>query len=72
MGNAVSDFADELLHRISNAREALLLARETGEFYAARIYSGELDSLYRLANENGIAIPPQNSAPAEPVPTEQG
>lgn len=64
----MSDFADELLHRISDARKALRLAREAREFYAARVYTGELDSLYRLANDNGIPIPPDSEAAPEPPP----
>lgn len=57
MGEVVSDIADDLRHRISDARAALHLARDTGEFYAVRIYRGELASLYRLANDNDVRIP---------------
>lgn len=49
-------FADELLHRITDARQALRTAQEDGDLDAERVYAGELDSLVHLARENGISI----------------
>ena len=66
----MSDFAAELLHRISNARQALQRAQAAGETYAERVYSGELDSLYHLAKENGIPVTP-DTPPTTAPPTEQ-
>jgi hypothetical protein len=52
-------FADELLHRIADARQALRSAQDAGELDGERVYAGELDSLLRLAMENGVTIPPE-------------
>ena len=65
----MSDFVAELLHRISDARQALQRAQAAGETHAERVYSGELDSLYHLAKENGI--PPPDTPPTTAHPTEQ-
>lgn len=59
----MSSFAEELLHRISAARQALAVARDTGELDSERVYAGELDSLLRLAMENGVTIPPELPSP---------
>ncbi|MFG1912505.1 hypothetical protein [Kribbella sp. NPDC048928] len=54
-------FTAELRRRITSAREQLRAAEETGDLDAERVYSGELDSLLRLALDNGITIPPENT-----------
>jgi hypothetical protein len=54
-------FTEELRRRIAAAREQLRAAEETGDLDAERVYSGELDSLLRLALENGIAVPPEST-----------
>lgn len=54
-------FTEELRRRITSAREQLRAAEETGDLDAERVYSGELDSLLRLALENGITIPPETT-----------
>ncbi|TCN32932.1 hypothetical protein EV644_12326 [Kribbella orskensis] len=61
----MSSFADELLQRIARARQALSNAEDAGELDAERVYAGELDSLLRLAMENGVVVP---SEPAHPHP----
>jgi hypothetical protein len=61
----MSSFADELLQRIAGARQALSNAEAAGELDAERVYAGELDSLLRLAMENGVVVP---SEPAHPQP----
>ena len=48
-------FADELLRRITDARQALHAAQADGDLDAERIYAGELDSLLHLARENGVS-----------------
>ena len=50
----MNGFADELLRRITDARQALQTAQKDGDLDAERIYAGELDSLLHLARENGI------------------
>jgi hypothetical protein len=49
-------FADELLRRITAARQTLRTAQEDGDLDAERIYAGELDSLLHLARENGVSV----------------
>ena len=56
----MSAFADELLRRIADARQALRGAEAAGEFDGERVYAGELDSLLRLAMDNGVSIPPDH------------
>jgi hypothetical protein len=51
-------FSAELRQRIASARHALRSARRDGDLDAERIYSGELDSLLRLALENGVTVAP--------------
>jgi hypothetical protein len=55
-------FADELLRRITAARQTLRTAQEDGDLDAERIYAGELDSLLRQALENGITVPSEGTA----------
>ena len=50
-------FTEELRQRIAAARRELRAAQETGDLDAERVYSGELDSLLRLALENGVTVP---------------
>jgi hypothetical protein len=57
----MDSFTEELRQRIASAREQLRTAHETGDLDAERIYSGELDSLLRLALENDITVPPENA-----------
>ena len=49
-------FADELLRRITDARQALHTARGEADLDAERVYAGELDSLLHLARENGVPL----------------
>lgn len=50
-------FTAELQQRITAARHALRTAHEVGDLDSERVYSGELDSLLRLAMENGVSVP---------------
>lgn len=50
-------FTDELRQRIVAARRELRAAQGTGDLDAERVYAGELDSLLRLALENGVTVP---------------
>jgi hypothetical protein len=51
-----SELAVDLRRRVRDARHALDLARVKGDFYAADVREGELDSLRRVAMENGIDL----------------
>jgi hypothetical protein len=50
------EFALDLGRRVRQARQALATARAEDDLYAADVRSGELDSLLRLAKENGIDL----------------
>ncbi|MEV0801564.1 hypothetical protein AB0I34_27975 [Kribbella sp. NPDC050281] len=50
-------FTEELRQRVVTARRELRTAQDSGDLDAERIYSGELDSLLRLAMENGVTVP---------------
>jgi hypothetical protein len=50
------EFALDLRRRVRQARQALATASAEGDLYAADVHSGELDSLLRLAKENGIDL----------------
>jgi hypothetical protein len=51
-------FSAELRQRIAAARHALRAAQVDGDLDDERVYSGELDSLLRLALDNGVTVPP--------------
>lgn len=52
----MNTFADELLRRITGAREALRTAQDDGDLDAERVYAGELESLLHLAQEHGVDL----------------
>ncbi|GAA1521461.1 hypothetical protein [Kribbella lupini] len=49
-----SEFAVDLRRRVAEAERALDTARAEGDFYGIDVRTGELDSLLRVAAENGI------------------
>jgi hypothetical protein len=49
-----SEFAADLRRRVAEAERALETARTEGDFYGIDVRTGELDSLMRVAMENGI------------------
>lgn len=51
-----SEFAFDLRRRVREARQALDAAQAAGDFYAADVRGGELDSLLRLALEHDVHI----------------
>lgn len=51
-----SEFAGALRRRVREAKQALGAARAEEDFYAVNIRTGELDSLLRLAMENGVDL----------------
>jgi hypothetical protein len=54
----MTEFAAELHHRIDAAREAVRAAQAAGDLDDERVHTGELDSLLRIAAENGVDVPP--------------
>lgn len=55
----MSTFGLELGRRVVDARHALREAREDGDDYLVTIRAGELDTLVRLASDNGVAVEPE-------------
>ena len=51
-----SEFAVDLRRRVREAKQALAEARAEGDLYAVDVRIGELDSLLRLAMENGVDL----------------
>lgn len=51
-----SEFALDLRRRVREAKQALRESAAEGDLYAVDVRSGELDSLLRLAMENGVDI----------------
>jgi putative heme degradation protein len=51
-----SQFATDLRRRVREAQQALNEASDDGDFYAVDIRTGELNSLLRMAKENGVEI----------------
>jgi hypothetical protein len=64
----MSAFTDVLLLRIVDARQALRCAQDAGDIDGELVYAGELDSLLRIAMDNGVMIPPDptRQRPHEP------
>jgi hypothetical protein len=61
------EFATDLRRRVREARQAQLVAESDGDFYAVDVRTGELNSLLRMAAENGVTIEP---AATDRQPTE--
>jgi hypothetical protein len=51
-----SQFATDLRRRVREAQQALSEAKDEGDFYGVDIRTGELNSLLRMADENGVDI----------------
>ncbi|QNE22554.1 hypothetical protein F1D05_37490 [Kribbella qitaiheensis] len=52
------EFATDLRRRVHEARQALRVAESESDFYAVDVRTGELNSLLRMAAENGVTIEP--------------
>lgn len=59
-----SEFAADLRRRVAEAERALDKARADGDFYGIDVLTGELDSLLRMALDNGIDLDESRSATA--------
>jgi hypothetical protein len=53
----MSEFFDEIAGRMASAEQSLALARQEGDDYSEGIFQGEIESLRRLAEENGVPAP---------------
>jgi hypothetical protein len=51
-----SQFATDLRRRVREAQQALSEAKGDEDFYAVDVRAGELNSLMRMAVENGVDI----------------
>ncbi|MDX6238798.1 MAG: hypothetical protein QOG10_3613 [Kribbellaceae bacterium] len=51
-----SQFATDLRRRVREAQQALSEASDDADFYAVDIRTGELNSLLRMAKENGVDL----------------
>ena len=52
----MDEFTQQISARVSAARRALELAHADGDDYLVGIREGELDSLARLADSNGVTL----------------
>ncbi|MBO3749348.1 hypothetical protein J5X84_24985 [Streptosporangiaceae bacterium NEAU-GS5] len=62
------DFAEGVRRRVREARDALRLARESGDTYGAQAYAADLEEMLRLAEEHGVAIEHAADLAAETQP----
>ena len=64
-----SQFATDLRRRVREAQQALSEAEDDQDFYTVNIRTGELNSLTRMAVENGVDLEelrdPEHRLPAE-------
>jgi hypothetical protein len=51
-----SQFATDLRRRVREAQQALSEAKDEEDFYGVDIRTGELNSLLRIADENGVDV----------------
>ncbi|HEU5144223.1 MAG TPA: hypothetical protein VFT81_03535 [Dermatophilaceae bacterium] len=52
----MTEFLDQLRHRVRNALDELEQARATGDDYRIQVHTGELESFARLAESHGVAL----------------
>ena len=52
----MSQFPNEIRHRIHSTRVSLVEARQSGDDYLVDIRRGELESLARVAAEHGVTV----------------
>jgi hypothetical protein len=53
----MTEFADQIRLRVSDALTDLAQARAAGDDYRVQVHTGELESFARLAEENGVRVP---------------
>lgn len=54
----MEDFASGVRRRVRDARAARRLALDSGDHYAARVHTADLEEMLRLAKEHGIVLAP--------------
>jgi hypothetical protein len=52
----MTEFLDQLRHRVRNALDELERARDTGDDYSIQVHTGELESIARIAESHGVAL----------------
>lgn len=52
----MTQFRNEIMHRIAHVRAQLDAARAAGEDYLVEVHLGELESLARLAAEHDVHV----------------
>lgn len=52
----MNELTHHLTARVAAARASLALARRVDDDYAVTVHEGELDSLLRLAEANGVVV----------------
>jgi hypothetical protein len=57
-GGRMGGFAAEMQRRLDRAREAVRVARESGDEYGAATHLAELELLVRMAREHGLEVAP--------------
>lgn len=53
----MTEFQTELRDRAREALRSLAEAREAGDDYSADVHTGDLESIQRLADDNGVRLP---------------
>jgi hypothetical protein len=61
----MTDFASEVRDRITAAKQSLSQARAEDDDYLVAVRTGELESLSRLAADNGVEVPPVSLEPEQ-------
>jgi hypothetical protein len=52
----MTEFLDQLRHRVRNALDELERARDTGDDYSIQVHTGELESIAQIAESHGVAL----------------
>jgi hypothetical protein len=52
----MTEFLDQLRHRVRHALDDLERARAAGDDYSVQIHTGELESIARIAESHGVRL----------------
>lgn len=52
----MTEFLDQLRHRVRHALDDLERARAAGDDYRVQVHTGELESFARIAESHGVAL----------------
>ncbi len=53
----MTEFLDQLRHRVRQALDDLERARTAGDDYRVQVHTGELESMARIAESHGVRLP---------------